>query len=325
MTVNNIAPSNLSYNINSDVIYSVNTPINPPIATATGDDLVYSVSPDLPSGLSLNVNNGTISGTPNLASKFTTYTITVTNSGGSTTAILNIAVNNDVAPIVLPSAAGEGSTNFSIPMNATQNIGSVSDNGINILAYVNSQANFKLSEGNSSWQTSDHSLKINSLDLYKNTITITIASVPQTLTLKEGENRELDLDGDGKNDVLVSFVDIYVNRAEITVKSLSQEITQTKSSSTPVLVPTAPVKTKTFIFKKDLKLNVASLDVKELQKYLNASGFTVAKSGAGSKGKETTKFGSATKAALIKFQKAKKISPANGIFGTSTRKVINGK
>jgi peptidoglycan hydrolase-like protein with peptidoglycan-binding domain len=60
-----------------------------------------------------------------------------------------------------------------------------------------------------------------------------------------------------------------------------------------------------------------------MQKFLNASGFVIAKTGAGSPGKETTYFGSATKAALIKFQKAKKISPASGFFGPMTRAVAN--
>ena len=49
------------------------------------------------------------------------------------------------------------------------------------------------------------------------------------------------------------------------------------------------------------------------------AGFTVAKTGAGSPGKETTKFGPATQAALVSFQKTKKISPATGYYGSKTR------
>lgn len=78
-----------------------------------------------------------------------------------------------------------------------------------------------------------------------------------------------------------------------------------------------------FVFKKNLELGKTDPDVKELQKLLNASGFTVAKSGAGSPGKETSYFGPATKAALIKYQKAKKISPSSGYFGPLTRAVAN--
>jgi len=64
-------------------------------------------------------------------------------------------------------------------------------------------------------------------------------------------------------------------------------------------------------------------DVYELQKFLNKQGFLVAKKGPGSVGKETIIFSKNTKNALIKFQKANKIKPANGILGPQTRKVIN--
>jgi peptidoglycan hydrolase-like protein with peptidoglycan-binding domain len=86
----------------------------------------------------------------------------------------------------------------------------------------------------------------------------------------------------------------------------------------------APVITKAkFVFKNDLTLGDENNDVKELQKFLNTNGYVVAKSGAGSPGRETTYFGLATKKALIKFQKAKKISPATGLFGPLTRKAFN--
>ena len=75
-------------------------------------------------------------------------------------------------------------------------------------------------------------------------------------------------------------------------------------------------------FTRDLTLNSVDDEVLMLQKYLNAHGFTVAQSGAGSSGHETNRFGSATKAALIKFQKANHIVPASGYFGPVTRGVI---
>lgn len=95
-----------------------------------------------------------------------------------------------------------------------------------------------------------------------------------------------------------------------------------KTISGPVQVATVPAKTK-FVFKNDLRLGVDHRDVKEMQKYLNAHGYVISKSGAGSPGHETTYFGAATKKALIKFQKAKKISPATGLFGPLTRKAFN--
>ena len=53
----------------------------------------YTISPSLPSGLSLNSSTGVISGTPTAASSPLTYTVTATVSGfGSTTATLDISV-----------------------------------------------------------------------------------------------------------------------------------------------------------------------------------------------------------------------------------------
>ena len=50
----------------------------------------------------------------------------------------------------------------------------------------------------------------------------------------------------------------------------------------------------------------------------------VAKKGVGSKGRENTRFGPATKAALVRFQKANNIIPAVGYFGPMTRNSIEG-
>lgn len=77
------------------------------------------------------------------------------------------------------------------------------------------------------------------------------------------------------------------------------------------------------VFKTNLTAGSLGSEVKALQMFLNAHGYTIAKSGAGSPGKETTRFGAATKAALIKFQKAKGITPASGYFGAKTRAAIN--
>ncbi|MFA5131392.1 MAG: FN3 associated domain-containing protein [Patescibacteria group bacterium] len=76
-------------------------------------------------------------------------------------------------------------------------------------------------------------------------------------------------------------------------------------------------------FNNNLKIGNVNSDVKALQKYLNAQGTPVALSGVGAPGQETNYFGPATKAALIKFQKANKISPASGFFGPLTRGFIN--
>lgn len=75
-------------------------------------------------------------------------------------------------------------------------------------------------------------------------------------------------------------------------------------------------------FARDLKVGLTGADVKALQVYLNAKGYVVAKSGPGSAGTETTRFGSATRAALVKLQKAAGITPAAGYFGAKTRAYV---
>lgn len=72
-------------------------------------------------------------------------------------------------------------------------------------------------------------------------------------------------------------------------------------------------------FTRDLQLGSTGEDVRALQIYLNARGFTVAASGPGSAGQETAYFGPATQAALARLQASRDIAPAVGYFGPLTR------
>ncbi|NHM07778.1 hypothetical protein G4D82_11145, partial [Flavobacterium sp. CYK-4] len=96
ITVNDIAPSNLSYNTPN--IFNKNTGISSLEPTSSGGVVtLYSINPALPSGLDFNSASGIISGIPTVTSPTTIYTITASNSGGSTTFDLSITVN-DAAP-----------------------------------------------------------------------------------------------------------------------------------------------------------------------------------------------------------------------------------
>ncbi len=75
-------------------------------------------------------------------------------------------------------------------------------------------------------------------------------------------------------------------------------------------------------FTRDLKRGTAGDDVRQLQKVLNAKGFLVATTGVGSVGLESTYFGPATAAAVIRFQKARSITPAVGYVGPITRAAL---
>jgi len=102
ITVNDTAPSALSY-AGSPFVFTINNPITAVNPTVTGTPTSYSVAPALPTGLSINTTTGQLAGTPTAIAANATYTVTATNSGGSTTFGLNITVN-DTAPSALSYA-----------------------------------------------------------------------------------------------------------------------------------------------------------------------------------------------------------------------------
>ncbi|MGB2340999.1 MAG: putative Ig domain-containing protein, partial [Candidatus Poseidoniaceae archaeon] len=91
--VNDVAPSSITYTPNSFTLTN-GTAMTTVTPTSSGGTVTsWSVSPSLPSGLSLDSSTGAISGTPTAITSSVTYTITATNTGGSATAIVTIQVN----------------------------------------------------------------------------------------------------------------------------------------------------------------------------------------------------------------------------------------
>jgi len=76
-------------------------------------------------------------------------------------------------------------------------------------------------------------------------------------------------------------------------------------------------------FTRDLTLGSTGEDVKALQVFLNSKGYTVATTGAGAPGMESTYFGTRTQAALAAYQAANGIAPAAGYFGPKTRAAVS--
>jgi hypothetical protein len=96
----------------SPYVLNLNQTISTITASTTGGVITScSSSPTLPAGLTLSALCG-ISGTPTVLSSATTYTITGTNAGGSSTAPISIAVAA-VAPVI--SYAGSP---YNFPLNA---------------------------------------------------------------------------------------------------------------------------------------------------------------------------------------------------------------
>jgi len=108
------APSGLTYL--SPQTFTLNTAITTLAPTVTGAVTSYTVTPALPAGLSLNSANGQISGTPSSAAAASIYTIRASNSGGSTTFGLSIAVV-PTAPAGL-SYAPSTTLTVDVPMSA---------------------------------------------------------------------------------------------------------------------------------------------------------------------------------------------------------------
>lgn len=70
----------------------------------------------------------------------------------------------------------------------------------------------------------EHSLTISSIDEVAGTVTITVASAPQEITLAIGESKEVDLDSDGVMDMLVTLNGISNGLADVSFAKLGDWI-----------------------------------------------------------------------------------------------------
>jgi hypothetical protein len=115
ITVNDVPPAGLSYAVNP-AVYTLGLPItNTPSTTSGGAVASYAITPALPAGLSFSTATGVLSGTPTALSPLTHYTVTATNTGGSTSVTLTLTVNA-VAPSTLTYAANPAVYSFEVPI-----------------------------------------------------------------------------------------------------------------------------------------------------------------------------------------------------------------
>jgi hypothetical protein len=95
-----VVPSGLQYE-QPVVVYAVGRAIAPNRPSSTGSPINhYSVSPSLPTGLTLDADSGVIAGTPASDSLQTDYTVTGSNGLGETSAVVTITVNATLQPPV---------------------------------------------------------------------------------------------------------------------------------------------------------------------------------------------------------------------------------
>ncbi|HET8541760.1 MAG TPA: putative Ig domain-containing protein [Anaeromyxobacter sp.] len=117
VTATVVPPSNLTYSANP-ATYTVGVAIAPNTPSASGGAVEsYSVSPDLPAGLALDPSTGVISGTPAAAAAAAGYTVTATNAGGSTSAVLTLTVK-DLPPSNLGYSANPATYTVGIAIAA---------------------------------------------------------------------------------------------------------------------------------------------------------------------------------------------------------------
>lgn len=96
IAVNDVIPSSLNYTTPN--VFTKGTAIGSLTPTVSGGAVTgYSISPALPTGLSINPTTGVIYGTPTAVAALTSYTVTASNSGGATTKAIDITVK-DIAP-----------------------------------------------------------------------------------------------------------------------------------------------------------------------------------------------------------------------------------
>ncbi len=155
-------PSNLSYN--SPFSFPVSVLITEQDPTVTGIVTAFSVSPTLPTGLSFNTSTGAITGTPTVSIGSATYTVTASNSAGSTSfgVVISVgqyryAVNSASAAWNLTStwsSTSGGGSGASIPVSGDQVfIGEASTNRIVTIPSGYAAACGSLTMGNSSAAT----------------------------------------------------------------------------------------------------------------------------------------------------------------------------
>ena len=125
--------------------------------------------------------------------------------------------------------------------------------------------------------------------------------------------------GPGVNAATTAELQAQINTLMATLAGLQAQLTAQGGSTGAVPAACAGV-----TLSANLTVGSTGTAVKCLQALLNSSAATqVATTGAGSPGSETTYFGNATKAAVVKYQTVHAIAPAAGYVGPLTRAKLN--
>lgn len=163
------------------------------------------------------VNHGSdgtpVTAVPNEGYEFTDWSDnSIVNPRTEVNVISNLSVTANFAPLAVssggggmfypPTGIGLGKTDVTVAMDAVKEVGEIDGQGLNILAFIRSKALFQAMTSRD-LQLSWHELEILEVDLYRNLVTIRLASEPQVFTLGVDDYIQVDLDEDAAPDVSV--------------------------------------------------------------------------------------------------------------------------
>ena len=125
ITVNDVVPT-IDYSVNDlnlvNNTVSGDLPLTPTV-TGPGEIVSWTISPSLPAGLNFDTATGDISGTPTTLLSRSMFTITGTNSGGTTSVDINITIVDEVPAIsYLPDdlSLSNNTVSGDLPLEAVQ-------------------------------------------------------------------------------------------------------------------------------------------------------------------------------------------------------------
>lgn len=122
ISIADVVPDGLAYTNDAQTINVGDTmSAMAPSFTTTPTSVSYKISPNLPTGVTLDSTTGTISGTPSLTFNNTTYTVTAFNTAGSETLDISFTVLDPATDLDYPVSTIEfqqGVTMTSIPKSS---------------------------------------------------------------------------------------------------------------------------------------------------------------------------------------------------------------
>jgi len=208
LTVNGVVTATQSI---GSVVATANravTTFTPVTGSGGTSPLAYGVSPALPTGLSLSLTSGAVSGTPTVAQTATTYTVTVTDTNGAAaSATFSLTVNSaivatqDTASIVatqdhtlttvtpVTGSGGTGSLTYSVspalPAGLSLSLTSGAVSGTPTTAQTATAYTVTVTDTNGATATASFSLTVNSAvaaaqEIATKALTVDVAAAPFT-------------------------------------------------------------------------------------------------------------------------------------------------